>query len=105
MTKYHNDKHGTTLNELRQSMLIDRIVDANTFEPGRLPPTEGATKFHNYRTYYKVQTWGGKQLTPTDWGWMKVNDILVPKTTMLLPAPPGLMKTILCNCYLLLHQV
>ena len=99
MTKCYNEKHDTSLNELRQRMLIDKIVNAKTFvKPKRLPPTEGASKFHSYRVYHQVQTWRINQLTPTAWGWMKVNDVLLPKTTMLPPAPPSLMKIIRCNC-------
>ena len=79
----------TSLKEVRQRMLIDKIVNAKTFvKPERLPLTEGASKFPSYRVYHQVQTWRSNQLTPTDWGWMKVNDVLLPKTTMLPPAPP-----------------
>ena len=99
MTKCYNEKHDISLNELRQRMLIDKIVNAKTFvKPKRLPPPEGASKFHSYRVYHQVQTWRTNQLTPTYWGWMKVNDVLLPKTLMLPPAPPSIMKIIRCNC-------
>ena len=63
-----------------------------------MPPTEEATKYDSYRGYQQVQAWRGKEINPIDWGWIVSNNIFLPKTTDLPPAPHKLRKIMYCSC-------
>ncbi|WAR13570.1 hypothetical protein MAR_027750 [Mya arenaria] len=63
-----------------------------------LPPTSNAAKYHSYRVYLQVQTWIGRDISPTDWGWTMNGDKLVPVKTSLPAAPERLLKMIRCCC-------
>ena len=44
-----------SLNELRHRILLQKVTSAKSFVvPERLPPTESATRFHSYRSYYQI---------------------------------------------------
>ena len=66
-------------------------------QPQTLPPTSAAAKFHSLRVYFQVQQWKGTRdgVLPEEWGWRESEDeILVPVTTDLLPAPDDLLRII-----------
>ncbi|WAR15249.1 hypothetical protein MAR_005354 [Mya arenaria] len=58
-----------------------------------------AAYFHSYIVYLQVQTWLGRGISPTNWGWMTNGDKLVHVKTTLTAALERLMKMIRCkNC-------
>ncbi|WAR13480.1 hypothetical protein MAR_027660 [Mya arenaria] len=63
-----------------------------------LPPTSTAAKYHSYRVYLQVQTWIGRDISPTDWVWTMNGDKLVPVKTSLPAAPERLLKMIRSAC-------
>ena len=72
-----------TLNEQRYVMYHQQAKTTLTSSEGLqlkyLPPTSNAAAFHSYRAYLQVQQWlGNDDIQPTDWGWRKEEDILVP---------------------------
>jgi hypothetical protein len=48
--------------------------------------------------YLEVQKCLGNPLNPTEWGWKAELGTLVPVPTLLLPAPPHLMRLVTCGC-------
>ena len=67
--------------------------------PSTLPPTSVTAKYHSYRVFYHVQQWiGGREISPTDWGWYLKDLKLYPIETDILPTPSILLKMIRCNC-------
>lgn len=93
-------KPQTDLNGLRYKIFCQKVARCNAFvESKSLPPTKGAMKYHSFRVYYQVQEWkGNEDLNPTDWGWKKDGDCLLPNTTDLPHAPKDLLEVIRCNC-------
>ena len=51
-----------------------------------LPPTSAANKYHSHRVFYQIQTWLGRHLDPTQWGWKKSDSSLTPIYTDEPPA-------------------
>ena len=70
-------------------------------QPKTLPPISVASKFHSLCVYYQVQEWkgAGDGLLPEEWGWKESEEMFVPVTTDLLPAPDDLLRIIRCNCH------
>ena len=69
--------------------------------PGKLPPTEGAAKFHSMRVHLQVMVWETLDISvddPTKWGWRKEDHALVPIPTDKPIAPDHLLKFIRCKC-------
>ena len=64
-------------------------------------PTSAAAKFYSLCVYYQVQEWkgAGDGLLPEEWGWKESEEMSVPVTTDLLPAPDDLLHIIRCNCH------
>jgi len=57
-------------------MLIEKVAQAKTFvAPERLLPTELSSKYHNYRTYYKLSVWRDTKmkLDAKMWEWYEIN--------------------------------
>ena len=90
------------MNELRHRILLQKVTSAKSFVvPEHLPPTESATRFHSYRSYYQIMIWQGldQGMHVTDWGWiLGDNNKLVPVMTDMSAAPERLLKVIHCNC-------
>lgn len=70
----------------------------NSFNLRSLPPTRDGAKQHTYRVYHQIQKWGDIHLEPTEWGWKRTVNGLLPVTTEKPAAPPALLKIISCNC-------
>ena len=80
MSKLYSNSTNQSLNSLRHKRLIEKICVAKSFgEPESLPPTESATKYHSYRTYYQIMQWkhGICSLFPTSWGWIETSGDLL----------------------------
>jgi len=56
------------------------------------------TAVYSYRVYVQVQAWLGKNLSPVEWGWIEVNNKLIPVRMTLPAAPDRLLKIIRCCC-------
>ena len=97
----YNDKPGETLDYVRYKCFCAKVArNTSHIEPKALPPTSAAVKFHSRRVYYQVQEWkgAGDGLLPEEWGWKESEEMFVPVTTYLLPAPDDLLHIIRCNC-------
>ena len=82
-------------------ILIKKVATAQAFvTPERLPPTSPATRFHSQRVYFQMMVWMGmaNEINPTEWGWKKENDQLIPIMTQNNAAPDEFLKIIHCNC-------
>ena len=69
--------------------------------PGKLPPTDGAAKYHSMRVHLQIMVWQTLNtlvLDPTKWGWKSEDGILIPITTDKPIAPDHLLKFIRCKC-------
>ena len=98
----YNGKPGETLDFVRYKHFCEKVArNTSHIQPQTLTPTSAAAKFHSLRVYFQVQQWKGTGdgLLPEEWGWRESEDeILVPVTTDLLPAPHDLLRIIRCNC-------
>lgn len=68
---------------------------------GKILLTVDAIQQHLKRVYFQVQHWlHGDQLTmdPTEWGWRKEGDTLVPVEMTQKTAPNNIMELIFCGC-------
>ncbi|ELU12774.1 hypothetical protein CAPTEDRAFT_192602 [Capitella teleta] len=63
-----------------------------------LPPTSAAAAQHSLRAYHQVQTWRGKMVDATAWGWQIRDGILAPVETTKGVAPQNLLKMVACGC-------
>ena len=83
-------------------MLLQKVTSAKSFVvPECLPPTESATRFHSYRSYYQIMVWQvlDQGIHATDCVWiLGDNNKLVPVMTDMSPAPERLLKVIHINC-------
>jgi len=57
------------------------ISSKKGIQPERLPPTEDAIKYHSFRVYLQIMQWLDIDIEPTEWGWKKEGNILVPVMT------------------------
>ncbi|WAR15254.1 hypothetical protein MAR_005359, partial [Mya arenaria] len=57
-----------------------------------------AAKYPTYRVYLQVQTWLGRGISPTYWGWMTNSDKLDHVKTSLTAVLERHMKMIRCCC-------
>ena len=96
-------KPGSDLNYEHASKFSEKVASSSCYlPPERLPPTSDAARFHSHRVYLQVQTWLGKDLEPTKWGWdlqkTQHGPILKPHKMDKAAAPGSLLKIIKCNC-------
>ena len=62
----YGGRNGESIAELRGRLMSEKVLKSSVFvSPERLPPTEGALKYHSYRTYHQIMTWMGKDITFT----------------------------------------
>lgn len=59
-----------------------KAVSKNSFNLASLPPTRAAARQHAFRVYHQVQTWKDIHLVPTEWGWKRTLNGLLPITTL-----------------------
>ena len=95
---------GDSLDSLRYAKYMNMLA-TNTMkvDPQRLTPTERAAYFHSLRVHFQVRVW--KTLdkcveNPGDWGWKKINSLLLPVMTDKEAAPENLLVIIRCKCKL-----
>ena len=100
----YGGKIGDSLDSLRYEKYMSMIA-TNTMkiDPQRLPPTERAAYFHSLRVHFQIRVW--KTLdkcieNPEDWGWKKMNNMLLPVMTDKEAAPDNLLVIIRCKCKL-----
>ena len=88
-----------SLDELRYSS-FKKSVNIKNQEVllSSLPPTSAANRQHSYRVFYQIQTWLGRDLEPTKWGWKKSDGCLMPIYSSEPPAPNSILKIIACSC-------
>ena len=101
MSILYSNSTNQSLNSLRQKRLIEKICVAKSFvKPESLPPTESATKYHSYRTYYQIMQWkhGICSLFPTSWCWIEASGEFAPALTEFAAAPLSLLNIIRCQC-------
>ena len=96
MVDLFGGKSSDTLSSLRHIIFTKKVANASE----RLPPTSAATRFHSQRVYFQIMVWMGmaNEMNPTEWGWKKENDQLIPIMTQNSAAPEELLKIIKCNC-------
>ena len=95
----YKGKEGEGLDALRYNTFCDKAVSGKSFiKPQALPPTSSAAKYHSYRDFAQVMQWKGRDLDPTEWGWIIEDGIMMPLQTDLPYAPEELLKLISCNC-------
>lgn len=98
---FYNSKNAKNLNELRVERFHEKVSSALVHvDSASLPPTVAAAKYHSFRTYFQIASWKNSHvsLLPTDWGWKKQGDQLIPIMTDQQPAPDNLLKVIKCSC-------
>ena len=90
----------TSLDLMRVNMFSSKVATASSFiQVHSLPPTCAAAKHHSLRVYLQVQQWAGNnKLEAREWGWKMRDNLILPKTTELPPAPPALLAMIRCGC-------
>ena len=101
MVDLFGSESNDTLSSLRHIIFIKKVATAQAFvTPERPPPTSSATRFHSQRVYFQMMVWVGmaNEMNPTEWGWEKENDQLIPIITKNNAAPDELLKIIHCNC-------
>ena len=89
------------LDSLRYRRFCEKVAKSSKFvEPQSLPPTSASSQYHSLRVYFQIQEWKGNSgaLEPVNYGWKKINDLLLPVMTDLDPAPKELLKCVFCNC-------
>lgn len=78
------------------------VLKKKKFELGKILSTVDALTQHLKRIYLQVQYWiYGEEncsLDPTDWGWKKVGDTLVPIKMTKEAAPAHILSSIFCGC-------
>ena len=101
MISLFGGKPDDTLSSLRHVTFSKKVATAKAFVTSeRLPPTSPATSFHSQRVYFQIMVWMGmaNEMNPTEWGWKKGSDELIPIMTDNNAAPDELLKVIHCNC-------
>lgn len=96
---YKAERTETSLNNYRFTSFNKLVGQSNhAVILSKLPPTSAALKQHSYRVFHQIQSWLGKNMQPTQWGWKKMGNILSPVFTTEAPAPISILKVISCNC-------
>ena len=80
------------------------LVSANKdIDPATLPPIERASHFHSLHVYFELQRTImltiDTRLQPTELGWKRIDELLVPTMTDSPVAPKELLEVIRCNCH------
>ena len=99
--KMYGSTVAKTLNRLRYLTYLKCIKTLSLksdFSLESLPPTSAAAEHHSYRVYHTVQQNQGKNLPPSNYGWVDKNSVLTPITTTKPLAPDNLLKMISCGC-------
>ncbi|ELT91946.1 hypothetical protein CAPTEDRAFT_216478 [Capitella teleta] len=98
---YGSNKLGSTLDKLRHykyKQAIEKSSLTSTIKLECLPPTSAAAAQHSLRAYHQVQTWCGKRVDATAWGWQIGGGILAPVETTKGVVPENLLKMVACSC-------
>ncbi|ELU02310.1 hypothetical protein CAPTEDRAFT_209473 [Capitella teleta] len=98
---YGSNKLGSTLDKLRHykyKQAIEKSSLTSTIKLECLPPTSAAAAQHSLRAYHQVQTWRGKRVDATAWGWQIGGGILAPVETTKGVVPENLLKMVACSC-------
>ena len=96
-------KRDDSLALLRHAHWEKALVSANKdIVPATLYPIEKATHFHSLHVYFELQRTImltiDTGLQPTEWGWKRVDELLVPTMTDSPVVPKDLLEVIRCNC-------
>ena len=95
----YKGKVGEGLDALRYNTFCDKAISGKSvISPQVLPPTSSAAKYHSYRVFAQVMQWKGRDLNPTEWGWIIEKGKMMPLQTDLPYAPEELLTLISCNC-------
>lgn len=97
----YNGKSNDSLTRLRYVQWNQATATNDQLNPEKLPPTERATYFHSLRVHLEVSRAMNldiKCLNPKNWGWNRVNNVLVPIRCDLPAAPESLLNVIRCKC-------
>lgn len=94
---------GKDLNFQRASKFTEKVASSSSYlPPERLPPTSDAARFHSRRVYLQVQAWLGKNMEPTEWGWLLHRNqhgiFLKPCRMEQAARPESILRIIKCNC-------
>ncbi|ELT87293.1 hypothetical protein CAPTEDRAFT_189847 [Capitella teleta] len=98
---YGSNKLVSTLDKLRHykyKQAIEKSSLTSTIKLESQPPTSAAAAQHSLRAYHQVQTWRGKMVDATAWGWQIGDGILAPVETTKGVAPDNLLKMVACGC-------
>lgn len=87
----------SSLNTYRYHSFLKSVASIRP-DLSSLPPSEGATKQHSFRTFHQVQLWLGNQLPPELWGWELKANCLAPVFTIDPVAPKEILDMIFCRC-------
>ena len=94
---YGSKKDKKTLHE-RWFFNIQKSALKGSLKLENLPPTEGATKQHAYKSYLQLQQWLGYKKDPTVWGWKERQNVIYPVHTLEPLIPDELLSKISCRC-------
>ena len=95
-------KRDDSLALLRHAHWEKALVSANKdIDPATLLPIERATHLNSLHVYFELQRTImltiDTGLQPTEWGWKRVDELLVPTMTDSPVAPKELLEVIRCN--------
>lgn len=97
ITGLYSAKKDTDLGELR-FLHFKKASFKTSIKLEKLPPTEGSAVQHSLRVYHQLQTWIGKKIDPTKWGWKCIGQNLQPIYSTEPMMPEELSRTISCKC-------
>ena len=70
---YSAPQSQTDLDAYRYECFL-KCVTGNRSQLSGLPPSKAAAREHSLRVYLQVQTWLGRTLDPSEWGWERTGD-------------------------------
>ena len=97
----YNGHQYESLDSLRLRKFMEKSTSSiKVVQPGTLPPTSDAARFHCLRVYQQTQVWLGNEdnVPPQLWGWNEHDGKLTPLLTDKLPAPHRFLEAIHCTC-------
>ena len=101
MSLIYGNKIGQSLNNMRYKAYLNMLTSSTRQpQPERLPPTEGATKYHIYRVHLQAIQWKTlmkSNIKDEDWGWQVRNGKYYPIATDVAAAPDDMLLIIRCK--------
>lgn len=98
---YGIDDENLTIGEIRYQRFVALVSQAHAeIRLSSLPPTSSALLQHAKRVFYQIQKWSGNNLRAEEWGWKRVDMMMVPIMTTVDTAPKELLAKVINNIHL-----